>query len=119
MLEQELGKYGHKIPVLGYVPEDDAFRLESRHLGLVTPQELTDLREQTERAGNILTESVNLEQLLKIAGEAPEIETSEIETDGSQVHRKSRRDMRGSPLRGTRRSVSTIKRTLRCWKKPD
>ena len=88
MLEQELGKYGHKIPVLGYVPEDDAFRLESRHLGLVTPQELTDLREQTERAGNILTESVNLEQLLKIAGEAPEIETSEIETDGSQVHRK-------------------------------
>lgn len=88
MLEQELGKYGHKIPVLGYVPEDDAFRLESRHLGLVTPQELTDLREQTEWAGNILTESVDLEQLLKIAGEAPEIETSEIETDGSQVHRK-------------------------------
>ena len=88
MLEQELGKYGHKIPVLGYVPEDDAFRLESRHLGLVTPQELTDLREQTERAGNILTENVDLEQLLKIAGEAPEIETAEIETAGSEVHRK-------------------------------
>ena len=88
MLEQELGKYGHKIPVLGYVPEDDAFRLESRHLGLVTPHELTDLREQTERAGNILTENVDLEQLLKIAGEAPEIETAEIETAGLQVHRK-------------------------------
>ena len=35
MLEQELGKYGYKIPVLGYVPEDDAFRLESRHLDLL------------------------------------------------------------------------------------
>ena len=88
MLEQELGKYGHKIPVLGYVPEDDAFRLESRHLGLVTPEELTDLKEQTERAGKILTESVDLEQLLKIAGVAPEIKTSENETAGSEVHRE-------------------------------
>ena len=33
MLEKELGRSGLDIPVLGYIPEDEAFRLESRHLG--------------------------------------------------------------------------------------
>ena len=89
MLEQELGKSGHKIPVIGYVPEDDAFRLESRHLGLVTPQELTDLKEQTERAGNLLTESVDLDLLLEIAGRAsetrfPEDQASDTAASGTK-----------------------------------
>ena len=74
MLEQELKKYGHKIPVVGYIPEDEAFHLESRHLGLVTPQELENLKEQTERAGRILNESVNLDQILSIAQAAPELD---------------------------------------------
>ena len=77
MLEQELKKSGYDIPVVGYIPEDEAFRLESRHLGLVTPQELNDLKEQTERAGRILAESVDLDQILSIAQAAPELETKE------------------------------------------
>ncbi len=85
MLEQELGKSGHKIPVLGYVPEDDAFRLESRHLGLVTPRELTDLKEQTERAGKILAESVDMDLLLKIAGRTPETKLPENEIPETAV----------------------------------
>lgn len=86
MLEQELEKYGHKISVLGYVPEDDAFRLESRHLGLVTPQELTDLKQQIQQAGKILTESVDMEQILRIAGETPAIEDA-----GSEVCREKKK----------------------------
>ena len=58
MLEQELGKSGHKIPVIGYVPEDDAFRLESRHLGLVTAAG-TDRSERTDGAGG---ESIDRER---------------------------------------------------------
>ncbi len=77
MLERELRQYGHEIPVMGYVPEDDAFCLESRHLGLVTPQELKDLKQQTERAGEILSESVDLDGLLKIAETAPRIVPAE------------------------------------------
>ena len=77
MLEQELKKSGYDIPVVGYIPEDEAFRLESRHLGLVTPQELNDLKEQTERAGRILAESVDLDQILSVAQAAPELETKE------------------------------------------
>ena len=77
MLEQELKKSGYDIPVVGYIPEDEAFRLESRHLGLVTPQELNNLKEQTERAGRILAESVDLDQILSVAQAAPELETEE------------------------------------------
>ena len=49
------------------MPEDEAFRLESRHLGLITPQEIEGLREQTARAGEILTETADLDLILQIA----------------------------------------------------
>ena len=71
MLEQELKKSGHEIPVVGYIPENETFHLESRHLGLVTPQEMKDLKEQAERAGRILARSVDLDQILSIARTAP------------------------------------------------
>ena len=69
MLERELKEMGHEIPVVGYVPEDEAFAFESRHLGLVTPQEMDSVKEQTRRAGEILSETVDLDLILRIAGE--------------------------------------------------
>ncbi|MBD8938909.1 MAG: cobyrinic acid a,c-diamide synthase, partial [Lachnospiraceae bacterium] len=38
-----------KIPVLGYVPKVAECVIESRHLGLVTPAEMTDLQERIEK----------------------------------------------------------------------
>lgn len=73
MLEKELAKRGLSIPVLGYVPEDEAFSLESRHLGLVTPAELKGLKEEMARAGELLLETVDLEKLCAVAAQAPEI----------------------------------------------
>lgn len=83
MLEKELKQAGYDIPVVGYMPEDDAFHLESRHLGLITPQEIEGLREQTARAGEILTETADLDLILQIAekgaasGETAEEDRSE------------------------------------------
>ena len=83
MLESELKQAGYDIPVVGYMPEDEAFRLESRHLGLITPQEIEGLREQTARAGEILTETADLDLILQIAekgaasGETAEEDRSE------------------------------------------
>ena len=51
MLEDELGKMGLDIPVVGYLPEDPCFRMESRHLGLVTPQEMDGLKARMKEAG--------------------------------------------------------------------
>lgn len=73
MLEKELAKRGLSIPVLGYVPEDEAFSLESRHLGLVTPAELKGLKVEMARAGELLLETVDLEKLCAVAAQAPEI----------------------------------------------
>lgn len=73
MLEKELAKRGLSIPVLGYVPEDEAFSLESRHLGLVTPAELKGLKEEMARAGELFLETVDLEKLCAVAAQAPEI----------------------------------------------
>lgn len=70
MLERELSKMGCDISILGYIPEDDAFCLESRHLGLVTPAELKDIRTKTKRAGEIVSECVELDRILSVAKEA-------------------------------------------------
>ena len=69
MLERELSSMGLHIPVVGYLPEDEAFRMESRHLGLVTPQEISGMKGQAERAGRILEQTVDLDRILEIAGE--------------------------------------------------
>ena len=63
MLEKNWAGGCLDIPVLGYIPEDEAFRLESRHLGLVTPQELEGLKSQIRKGAQILSESVELERI--------------------------------------------------------
>lgn len=67
MIEDQLRTHGLEIPVIGYMPEDEVFGLESRHLGLITPQEIAGIRQQLKKAGEILTRTVDLEMLLKIS----------------------------------------------------
>ena len=79
MLEKELGRSGLDIPVLGYIPEDEAFRLESRHLGLVTPQELEGLKSQIRKGAQILSESVELDRIFEIAGQVPDLKEEGVQ----------------------------------------
>lgn len=76
MIESQLKKEGHSVTVLGYVPEDPVFSLESRHLGLVTPEEIGGLEAKLEQAGNLLSETIDLEALMELAKTAPELTTS-------------------------------------------
>ena len=89
MLENELKKAGHPIKVLGYIPEHEAFHLESRHLGLVTPEEIKHLKAQLEQAGEILSETVDLEGLYELAKEAPSLEISVPEDEEKENPRVS------------------------------
>ena len=69
MIESELARMGHgHIRIVGYIPENEVFRLESRHLGLVTPMELKKIQEQMQAAGTLIRECVDLEEILRIAG---------------------------------------------------
>ena len=73
MIEEGMQEMGHPVKVVGYVPEEEAFHLESRHLGLMLPEEIKNLGEQVDRAAEILAGSLDMEMILEIAGEAKEI----------------------------------------------
>jgi cobyrinic acid a,c-diamide synthase len=74
LLEEELS-----LKVLGYFPEQKELRLESRHLGLVTPDEMTDIQGQLQRAANQLSKTVSLEEIMEIAQGAEMLETPKSE----------------------------------------
>lgn len=83
-IERECG-----VAVLGYAPRDDAFALESRHLGLVTAGEVADLRARVDAMADILTETIDLDRLLKIADGAPAVAAEpyrvNAEVDGVRI----------------------------------
>lgn len=58
---------------LGYVPRLSDMELPSRHLGLVTPGELCDLRTYTEKLAERIEETVDLDALFAVAQNAPEL----------------------------------------------
>lgn len=55
------------IPVCGYMPKLNEFALENRHLGLVMPEEIPDLREKFITLGKMCSQTVDMEQLVHIA----------------------------------------------------
>lgn len=67
-LEAELA-----VPVLGYVPMVSEYVIESRHLGLVTPNEIDDLLEKLKGLAGILERTIDLDQLIRIGQDAPEL----------------------------------------------
>lgn len=70
MIEQGLRDMGYPVPVVGYVPDQQIFQVNSRHLGLITPEEIGDLRAMLEQTGELLTETLDLDQIVKIANSA-------------------------------------------------
>lgn len=68
-----------KIPVVGFLPPLTGFQLESRHLGLVTPDEIPNLQEQLDYLSEIARESIDLDSILHIAENAPELVVREVD----------------------------------------
>jgi len=77
MIEEGLQGMGYSVPVVGFIPEDDIFQWKSRHLGLVLPNQLEDIKKQITAMGKVLAETVDFGQILKIAGGAPELEVKQ------------------------------------------
>ena len=84
-LESETG-----IPVLGSFPVDDALRIESRHLGLIEPDEIPDLLQKIDHAADLLEQTLDLDRLLAIAGSAPVLHVEErIAADFTEAKKES------------------------------
>ena len=67
--ERELG-----IRVFGYVPELKNLTLESRHLGLVMPEEILGIRERLDLIKEKVRAGINLDGIIEESGRAAEIE---------------------------------------------
>lgn len=67
------------VPVLGYLPKMEQCRLDSRHLGLITAEEIRDLQQKIDLLAEQLEQTVDLDQLLVIARQAAEVEYQMIE----------------------------------------
>ena len=65
LVERELN-----IKVIGYVPVTKVFTLESRHLGLIMPDEMADIKEKLSELAELIMETVDLNALLSIASTA-------------------------------------------------
>lgn len=69
-----------KVPVVGFLPRQKDVTLESRHLGLVMPEEIADIKQQLGRVADALRDCVDIEKLLAIAATAGTLETGKKRT---------------------------------------
>lgn len=74
LLEEELG-----VEVLGYVPKVEDCVIESRHLGLVLPEEIPELKSRLQKLSEVLEKTLDIDGILELAGEAPELAAPETE----------------------------------------
>lgn len=73
LIEEEL-----HIQVLGYVPVVADCVLESRHLGLVLPEEIPQLQEKIQGLAGILEQTLNLDGMIRLANSASKLEQVDL-----------------------------------------
>ena len=62
------------VEPIGYVPKVSDLVLESRHLGLVLPSEIDELKSKLNRLAEVLEGTLDLDALIALAGSAPDID---------------------------------------------
>lgn len=72
LIEKELS-----VKVVGYFPEQKDIGLSSRHLGLVMPDELLDIKKQLNETADRLKKTIDMDLFIDIAEAADEIGDSE------------------------------------------
>jgi cobyrinic acid a,c-diamide synthase len=79
------------VKVYGYLPQCDEASLDSRHLGLVLPDEIGGLKEKLKRLAEIMETTLNIDGLLKLAGQASPLSVSNS-NDGEEMDLESKKE---------------------------
>lgn len=74
LIEQEL-----KLSVAGFLPNLGNLHIESRHLGLLLPDEMNDIKERLEELSEEFVKTVSMETVMEIADDAGELKTDKEE----------------------------------------
>lgn len=72
--DEIIRRFAGRVRPLGYFPERRELRLESRHLGLVTAAEVTDLKQKLRLLAAQAEESLDIDGILALNETAPELE---------------------------------------------
>ncbi|MDO4647135.1 MAG: cobyrinate a,c-diamide synthase [Eubacteriales bacterium] len=62
------------VSVLGYVPKVEDCVIESRHLGLMLPEEIVGLKERLQKLAGILENKLDIDGILALADSAPDMD---------------------------------------------
>lgn len=81
VLEKETG-----VKLFGCLPDSDAYRIESRHLGLLQPEETKDLKERIEKAADALETCADIDAIIGLS------ERKTADTDIKQADDAYRKD---------------------------
>lgn len=77
------------VEPLGYLPSDSRVEIGSRHLGLVTAGEITDLKDRLNVLAQWMEETVNIDGIVRLAGQADPLEAELPESIESARRRLS------------------------------
>lgn len=69
-----LRRFEGRVKPLGFLPSLPDCALESRHLGLITAAEITDLKDKLQRMAEQAEQSINLDGLLELAAQAAPVQ---------------------------------------------
>lgn len=82
LIEEEL-----KLEVLGFLPRQEKLHMDSRHLGLVLPDELLHIKEELKAVSESFCKHISVERILRIA---ECVEDLQVEKNESVCPRKER-----------------------------
>lgn len=82
---------GLNITVAGYLPEMPELQIESRHLGLIIPGEVSGIKEKIKKLAFKIEKYINIDKILSIAKNAPGVKAKPLEImpvySDSKVHK--------------------------------
>lgn len=82
-LEKISAERDTEVCLLGGIPDVKDIKLESRHLGLMMPDEIDDLEEQVTAARNLIAENIDTAKLLEIMSQAEDLNAPAVKAEGT------------------------------------
>ncbi len=73
-LDEELKRYGYDVRTVGYLPRIKDAEIGSRHLGLMMPSEISDIKEKIDKISDVMKTTFDTAAIVDIMDKAKDIE---------------------------------------------
>lgn len=110
VIEQTCG-----VPVIGYVPVKKEIAVESRHLGLVTPDQVADLQGRIDSLADVLEQTLDVHRLLKISNQMEEFAIPHVLPGWSPEEIQEKIPKKTPDARGLRGKIAVARDEAFCF----